>query len=129
MRNRITLAVAWLVVVAGMVPAQERIALPPPDPGSAGLSAPPGNLPPPPDGPPQPYAPPGSDPAAAPGPLSATAAGVLSPAARPLWTAAGAPGTAASLCPRDPVGNPSFWIGLDALIWWTKNPALPVPVA
>ena len=28
----------------------------------------------------------------------------------------------------DPVGNPHFWVGVEALLWWTKNQPLPVPV-
>jgi hypothetical protein len=29
---------------------------------------------------------------------------------------------------RDPVGDPTFWIGIDALAWWTKGQPLSVPV-
>jgi hypothetical protein len=29
---------------------------------------------------------------------------------------------------REPAGNPTFWIGVDGLVWWTKNQPLPVPV-
>jgi len=28
----------------------------------------------------------------------------------------------------DPAGNPNFWVGLEGLVWWSKNQPLPVPV-
>jgi hypothetical protein len=28
----------------------------------------------------------------------------------------------------DPAGNPTFWIGAEALLWWTRNGPLPVPL-
>jgi hypothetical protein len=29
---------------------------------------------------------------------------------------------------RDPIGNPSFWMGVDSLVWWIKGQPLSVPV-
>jgi hypothetical protein len=28
----------------------------------------------------------------------------------------------------DPAGNPNFWVGVDALLWWSKSQPLPTPV-
>jgi hypothetical protein len=28
----------------------------------------------------------------------------------------------------DPAGNPTFWMGAEGLLWWTKNQPLPVPL-
>jgi hypothetical protein len=41
---------------------------------------------------------------------------------------AGAPYPPPALIPRDPAGNPFFWIGFEGLIWWTKNQPLSIPV-
>jgi Putative beta barrel porin-7 (BBP7) len=32
------------------------------------------------------------------------------------------------IVPRDPAGNPGAWIGAEALLWWTKNQPLSIPV-
>jgi hypothetical protein len=29
---------------------------------------------------------------------------------------------------RESLTNPSFWLGLEGLVWWTKNQPLPVPI-
>jgi hypothetical protein len=29
---------------------------------------------------------------------------------------------------RDHAGNPCFWIGVEGLVWWTKNQPLPIPI-
>jgi hypothetical protein len=28
----------------------------------------------------------------------------------------------------NPIGDPSFWVGLEGLVWWSKNPPLSIPV-
>ncbi|HZY83257.1 MAG TPA: BBP7 family outer membrane beta-barrel protein [Gemmataceae bacterium] len=125
MRHGMPLAVACLAVVAGALSAQERIPLPAPDPAPAGAVPPPSSppsyqAPAPPDGPPQPYVPPPPPPAPfyPPGPYSpypppSGSYPLLEPP--PLFGSG-------------PFTNPTFWLGADGLVWWTKNQPVSVPL-
>lgn len=100
MRCQMLLAIACLVLGSGMVPAQESA------------------TPPPPSGPPVPYLP--------------SPEGVP-PSATPPSTPC--PPTPSPVMPGPPTAvvddwafNPSSWVGIDALLWWTKNQPLSVPV-
>lgn len=131
MRHGIPLAIPWLVVVAGVLHAQERIALPPPDPTPPGEQLPPPSslnpqspapLSPPPPGsyaPPPLYPPPGPyGPYPPPGPY-----GPYPPPLDPyVQTSPGA------VVPPNPVNNPIFWFGFEGLVWWTKNQPVSVPL-
>lgn len=126
MRHGMPLAIPWLVIVAGFLPAQERIPLPRPDPGPAELAPPPSSLPiapapAPPPGPPSPYPPPPGSALASPPPLY-PALGPDSPYPAPpdLYTPP-------YLLPN-PVTNPNFWLGIQALVWWSKSQPLSIPV-
>jgi hypothetical protein len=130
MRHGRLTTIACLLSFAGILQAQERVPLPPPDPAPAEASLPPPPAPTPqiqqpPEGPPQvspsaPY-PPSPTPFYAPlrvyGPYPPPPGAYVAPAPYSPPVVVG-----------DPAGNPCFWIGVDALIWWTKNQPLPVPV-
>lgn len=129
MRHGMPLAIPWLVMVAGILNAQERIALPPPDPAPAELlptpsPSPSSPDPPPPNGPPQPYVPP-PNPEPAPPPSFAPPADPYAPFLPP-------PGPYLSPNPPiwvpNPINNPTFWLGIGGLAWWTKNQPMPVPL-
>lgn len=150
MRSRIPLAIFCVIAGELSVQAQERIALPSPDPMQPGTVNPPtvpgvqlpqpsptpGQVPllqPPPYGqypqpgptpyqtyPPYPgYPPPGWVPPPPPG--WAGPPGWNPPP--PGWNPPPIPMTY-----RDPANNPSFWLGTEALVWWSKNQPLPVPL-
>jgi hypothetical protein len=121
MRHGLLLAVACLVVGAGILPAQERIALPPPDPGppSAAPSGPVAQPPAPPSPPPA-AAPPGAY-QPPPPPYGPPPGGYLAfPPPPPLYPPP-------PVVFRDPA-DPGFWVGFDGLLWWGKNQRLSVPV-
>ena len=143
--GRALVAVACLQCGGTALRAQERIAVPPPDPlppGTAGRLPPPGppvsssppapaaivtQAPPPtPNYPASPYPPPypvpegdGSLPPDRYGPPP----GVYGPPpprpeyAPPRWVYRG-----------DPVNDPALWFAADSLIWWSKNQPLSVPL-
>jgi Putative beta barrel porin-7 (BBP7) len=131
------LAIASLLIVAGILPAQERVPLPPPDPGPASVSPPPNTpnvqppapllVPPQPDNsapgpnppppPPQPYAPYPPPPP----PYG------LAPYGPPPYGPYGPPLNPPPYVLRDPV-DPDVWIGFEGLLWWSKNQPLSVPV-
>jgi hypothetical protein len=162
MRYRMPLAIACLLVGAGILPAQQRSALGPPDSSVAGAPAPvPASLPtsqvtpavgPPPTlsaappasqiapsvgPPPTPYAgpppsqfAPGVGPPPAPytpsAPYTVMPGGFQQPYPPP-------PGAYEPVYPPravlgDRAGNPTLWVGAEALLWWTKNQPLSVPV-
>jgi hypothetical protein len=136
MRKGMPLAIACLVVVAGMLPAQapEQIALPAPDPGSGPTETLPS--PRPPSGPPQPYTPPPASYAQPPGPYGPPP-GPYSPPPPGYYPPP--PGGPYGGYPPPPPGpppwvvfdsitNPCFWVGLDGLVFWTKNQPLSVPL-
>ncbi len=130
MRHEMPLAIACLVVVAGILPAQERIPPPAPDPAPPGsLLPPPSPLssqnPPPPTGPPQPYSPPPGPDARQPAPFYPPP-GPYSPYPPP-------PGVYPPPSPPpfilpNPIDNPNLWLGVEGLVWWTKNQPLSVPL-
>ncbi len=118
MRHGRSLAVACLLAVAGSLPAQERVPLPAPDPGPPELVPPPQRspsyqAPAPPSGPPQPYVPPPPPPP--PSPYPPPPGLYVPPEPPPLFA---------------PVSftNPGFWVGVDGLVWWTRNQPVAVPL-
>jgi hypothetical protein len=132
MRHGRSLAVACLVIVAGSLPAQvpEQIPAPAPDPVPAGQSPPPPpststQLPAPSPLPPPSYAPP-PGPNAPPSPPYYPPPGPYGPYGPPpgLYPPPGPPPWVVF----DNITNPSFWIGLDGLVWWTKSQPLSVPL-
>ncbi len=128
MRHRMPLAIACLLIVAGILPAQERIPLPPPDPDPPGgpstptLDARSYQAPAPPNGPPQPYAPPPGPDSLPPGSFP------YSPYAPPGGVYAPGPYYPHPIFLHGSPDNPAFWIGFEALVWWTKNQPLSVPI-
>ncbi len=117
------LAIASLLLLAGSLSAQEVLPMPAPNPRLA--PAPPNaldaqNLAPP-VGPPQPYVS-AQGPSAPPGPPWPT-----SPYAPPPPPYAPLP-YPPPLALRDPGGNPDFWVGIEGLVWWSKNQPLAIPV-
>jgi hypothetical protein len=118
MFRRLALSLAPLLLVVGILPAQERIPLPPPDPGAA--------------------PPPFSD-AQTPAPFrvppipDATGPGLPPPPPPPYGPMAYPPPPYGPLpypppyLQRDP-GNPAFWVGIEGLLWWSKGQPLSVPV-
>jgi Putative beta barrel porin-7 (BBP7) len=126
MRHGMPLVIAALLVCAGALPAQERIALPPPDSSSAGPSALPASLPiaQAPAPPPGPSSPPSAPALLPPGPYP--------PPYLQYPPPPGAyPGPAYPPAPvllGEPDRNPNFWVGAEALLWWSKNQPLSVPV-
>jgi hypothetical protein len=139
MRHAMPLAIPWLVVVAGLLPAQERISLPAPDP------APPGELLPPPSpqnaqtpapltNTPPPYAPPPGSAAPPPGPYYPPP-GPYGPYPAPGPYGLYPPPPGAYPPPPsipyflpNPVNNPTIWFGLEGLVWWSKNQPVSVPL-
>lgn len=131
MRHGMPLAIPWLVLVAGLLPAQERIPLPRPDPAPVEELSPPtpsfpNALPPaPPPGPPQPYTPPSGSNLAPPPPFYPP----LGPdAPYPAPPGAYPPVAVSPFSLPNPVTNPNFWFGIEGLVWWTKDQPLSVPV-
>lgn len=118
MRSKLPLAIMGLLVMSGLVSSQERVPLPPPDPAPEGSPA----VPAPPSGPPQPYIPPPGPMSPPPPPLPYS----LNPPPPGMY--APLPYSAPSLVIRDPSCNPTLWLGVEGLIWWTKNQPLSVPV-
>lgn len=130
MRHGMPLAIPWLVVFAGVLPAQERVPLPAPDPVPAELLPPPtpstgSQAPAPPTGPPQPYPLPPSTEPAAPAP-SSPPPDFASPYPPPpgLFSSPNAP----PISVPNPINNPNLWLGIEGLAWWTKNQPLSVPI-
>jgi Putative beta barrel porin-7 (BBP7) len=135
MRPGIPLAIAFLLVAAGILPAQERILAPAPDPGPGSASIPPNTQsvqnPPPPVGPPQPYVP-GQAPTPLPPPPGPypppPAPGPYPPYTPPPPPLYGPPAYPQPVALIDPHGNPPFWAGVEGLVWWSKNQPLSIPV-
>jgi hypothetical protein len=142
MRRRVPLAVASVLLGSALVGAQERIPLPTPDPTPPGAAAvaPPQTLQTPPAPAPGPSSPPPPGGYAGPGylappypPPPGGYPGYPPPGGYPGYPPP-PPGYAGPGYPPppvflgDPAGNPSFWIGAEALLWWTKNPQLSVPL-
>ena len=156
MRYPIPFAIACLLIGAGTLPAQQRGSLGPPDTSPAGVSAPAAPLPAsvsstqaapalgPPPAPTQ--AAPALGPPPTPSPAPAQAAPVLGP---PPTPSTAPPPPAPYMMPGGyavPPGdyapppvfpppvvladprNPSIWLGAEALLWWTKNQPLSVPL-
>jgi hypothetical protein len=130
MRHGMPLAIPWLVVVAGFLPAQERIPLPTPDPAPAGSLPPPpsppsSQAPAPPAGPPQPYAPPPGSDLPPPQPIYSPP-GPYAPYPPPpgLYPPPDPP----PFVVPNPINNPSLWLGVEGLVWWSKNQPLSVPI-
>src|SRR5271166_1702110 len=126
MRHGMPLAIAWLVVIAASLSAQERIPLPAPDPAPAGSLLPPPSplspqAPASPTGPPQPYAPPPSSDSSSP-PPAYQPPGPYAPYAPPpgLYQ----PPNSTPLFVAHSFSNPSLWLGVEGLVWWTKNQPL-----
>jgi hypothetical protein len=158
MRHGWISAVACLLFISGLLPAQERIPLPPPDPTPAGAApallpspspapaqagppgAPPTNPPPPPPGGPQltSPAPPLYPPPYPPPPPGFYAGPPPYPAPGPFRSSTASDCSADSAITgplrrsgvvfRDPVGDPGIWIGLEGLLWWSKGQPLSVPL-
>lgn len=131
MRHGMPLAIPWLIVFAGFLPAQERIPLPAPDPAAPGSSLPPPSplnlqTPAPPAEPSQANPPPsGSNTAPPPSPLYAP------PPPYPPSSPAPGPYPPTNLTPfvlPNAISNPNFWIGVDGLLWWTKTQPLSIPL-
>ncbi len=123
MRFGIPLAVSFLLLCDMALVAQEQIPLPQPDPVPTGALGqptspqqpgqftPPGTITPPPPGN---YPFPGGYPYPPyPGP------GIYAPPPPPIYT---------PLLRGDPATNPTMWLGVEALVWWSKSQPLPVPV-
>ncbi len=149
MRRAMSLAIACLLVGAGMLPAQVRFSPPVPDP-SGGAPAPqaaPLPAPAPNSQAPQALGPPpapalGPPPTAVDTPPSGPAIGppptpVYTPPSSPYYPGPYPPPPSAFtvppyprpwLVPGDPAGNPTLWVGVEALLMWTKNQPLPIPV-
>lgn len=130
MRHGMPLAIPWLVIVAGFLPAQERIALPPPDPVREEMLPPPSPAPAsqdasPPNSPPPPDAPPSNSEPAPPAPFAAPA-DPLTPCPPP--SALYPPPNLPPVFVPNPINNPGFWFGIEGLDWWTKNQPLSVPL-
>jgi hypothetical protein len=127
MTHRIPLALACLLGAAGILPAQERIAPPPPDPGPAAQI-----LPPPSSSSPVPVPPTGVSPVPPPGPAPYSLGAPYSPRPGFYTPPPGADGPPPYVPGRfldyDPACDPCFWVGFEGLLWWTKNQPLPVPV-
>jgi hypothetical protein len=133
MRREIMFAGVCLLAVAGWVPAQERVPLPPPD-GGAAQPAPAQPLP----GSPVPVVPgsPQRLSSPAPGPYPAAPAPAYPPpGAYPVYPPPPPPAIYEAPPPlrptvflHDPAGNPIFWMGVDGLIWWSKSQPLSVPL-
>lgn len=112
MRHGMPLALACLLFAAGILQAQERVPLPPPNPSADGGAAQlpsspipmPGLIVPPP--PPSLYPPP---------------SGYVAPPPPPP------PPYAPPVAFTDPAA-PRFWVGAEALLWWVKNQPLGIPV-
>lgn len=155
MRLSVFLVISLLVVTGSSVQAQERIPLPPPDPVQSGAvvgqppTVPPDGGPasqpqpgiqfPPPGTTPQgPYGvPPGQPlPVQGPygpyGPYPYPPLGVYPPPR--IYPPPGAYGGELPPPPTffpihgDPAGNPGFWVGFEALVWWSKNQPVGVPL-
>ena len=126
MRSGIPFAIFCLFMGEVSVQAQERIALPPPDPVPPGSSIQPPPVPPgatlqPPPLPPgiqgSPYPPPvpyQTYPPPPPGWMPPPPPPGLYPTPRFLR--------------YDPASDPGFWLGAEALVWWSKGEPLSVPV-
>jgi hypothetical protein len=108
-----SLALTCLLVVGDILPAQERIPLPPPDPGPS-VSTPPVS-------PPQTYVP-------SPGPTTPPPPYYPTPIPPPPEGDMITPLSTLPVYVPSRAGDPCFWVGAEALIWWTKNPPLPTPV-
>lgn len=121
MRHGIAIAVVCLLA-AGSLPAQERIPLPPPDPASAE---------PPATAQPAPYLLPPIAPAPQPGPPppSYVPPPPYSPYPPPPGGYAAPPPYTSPPLLRDHAGDPLFCVGIEGLVWWTKNQPLSVPLA
>jgi hypothetical protein len=131
MRHGMTLAIPWLLVLVGLLPAQERIPLPPPDPGTEESLPPPTPAPSapdaePPTGPPKPYvSPPDAYPPPPPAPYAPPPG--FDPRFPPppsLYSATNPP----PYYLPNPINNPNFWLGLEGLIWWLKDQPVSVPL-
>ncbi len=131
MRPGMRLAIACLLVVAGRLPAQEQIPLPPPDGGlpAAPIPATQPNNPNVPN-----FAPPGAQPQ----PYPAAPAQTPPPPPPPQWANPPFPVPPAPYGPvpyirppfvlHDPNGDPQIWVGFEGLVWFSKNQPLPIPV-
>jgi hypothetical protein len=158
MRQGRSIAVACLVVFAGIVPAQEQIPLPAPDPTPAGQAPPPPSspdsqlLPPrpvpadsnatpsapyPPSSPPSrvpappPYVPPYYPNDLPPAPFYPPLDRDSDQVFSPLpdrYPPAGPPPGLPPLTLFDSYVNPVFWFGLEGLVWWTKTQPVAVPL-
>jgi hypothetical protein len=110
MSRHLPILVASLLIGGGLVQAQERILPPPTEAPPAAAPAPP--APPPPLSPPPPlYPPPGGYPLSPPPP-----GGYDAITSQRLFGG------------RSSEEPPCFWIGVDALLWWTKNQPVGVPL-
>jgi hypothetical protein len=139
MRYGIPLAISCLFIGEMSLQAQERVPLPAPDPVQPGIQ--PGATGQPPVGQPGgqiPQVPPSGQypapgPYPQPGPYQP-----YPPYPPPGWPPpagwGGPPPGAYNPYPlpglslHDPANNPSFWLGAEALVWWSKNQPLPVPL-
>ena len=143
MRFRIPLAISCLLVSGVSLPAQERIALPAPDPvqpgtqpgvvGQPPTAQPGGQIPtvPPTTGQPVP------GPYPSPGPYQTYPPPYPPPPYPPPGWPPPPPGWGgpppavygpAPIGIRDSANNPAFWLGAEGLVWWSKSQPLPVPL-
>lgn len=130
MRHGMPLAIPWLIIIAGFLPAQERIPLPAPDPFPPELLPPPLPSPSsqtqaPPTDPSQSYTPPPVSTAPEPSPIYPPQ-GPYTP--NPPSPGLYPPPPAPPVFVPNPIKNPNFWLGVEGLVWWTKNQPLPVPI-
>jgi Putative beta barrel porin-7 (BBP7) len=103
MQKSLLFSMTYLLCTVGSASAQQPAPPPPPEPPAAGIDTQPAPPPQPYQPPPQPY----PVPYPQPGYLVGPAPVMLMPAA-----------------PREPC----LWFGMEALVWWVKNPPLPVPL-
>jgi hypothetical protein len=124
MKNSIVFSAVYLLFGLGVVQAQERIPLPPPEPVPAGTGA-------------TPYAP------GLPGPSESSLTPVPSapqpvpyvPSPSTTYPPYPAPPTyvappsyVSSAWSGDSTNGPNCWIALEGLLWWVKNQPLSVPI-
>lgn len=133
---------ACLILTGGLVSAQERVPLPPPDNGQQGLQTPPRPLtidnPPPPSGPPQPYNASDAPPSGPPQPYNGGIGQVPPPpppapsGPMPPWADPFGPSPyyrhSHAIRWHDPVGDPFLWFNFEGLVWFSKNQPLGVPL-